>query len=453
MGSLFTALRNTGSSMHVFERAIGVVQSNVTNASTPGYARQQQALMAMRFDLDNGLAGGVASGGTIDTRSEFADSMVRRRLTTFGEADERTSQLARLEPLFDIADNSGLNAAMGRFFQSASALTITPNDTAARKVLLDRAREVAGSFNAVADGLSSTNHALGKALGEQMDRMETIAADIVSINRQFRLDARGKTDAGLQTRLNSLLEELSEVAEATVLRAEDGSATVYLGGQSLLVIGDRHYDVSVDTGGAAARVLDWQGSDISPAIQGGRVAALLELRNGALPEFQDRMDRLAESFADQVNSVLAGGVDLEGETPAQPLFRYDAMLGSARTLKVNDVTTSGLALADPLSPGGNGVALQLAALAQGPAIDGFTYSQYYGGMAADAGRSLAMSRENLRTQQSLMSQAQGLRDETQAVNLNEEALVLMQYQRAYEAAAKMIQTLDEMTQTVIQLIR
>jgi flagellar hook-associated protein 1 FlgK len=453
MGSLFTALRNTGSSMRVFERAIGVVQGNVANASTPGYARQQQALMAMRFDLDSGLAGGVASGGTIDTRSAFADSMVRRRLTTFGEADERTNQLERLEPLFDIAANSGLNAAMGRFFQSASALTIAPNDTAARKVLLDRAREVAGSFNAAADGLSSARHALGKALGEQMDRVETIAAGIVSINRQFRVDARGKADAGLQTRLNSLLEELSEVAETTVLRAEDGSATVYLGGQSLLVIGDRQYDVSVDTGGAAARVLDWQGNDISPLIQSGRVAALLELRNGALPEFQDRMDRLAESFADQVNAVLAGGVDLQGATPVQTLFTYDATLGSARTLKVNGMAPAELALADPLSPGGNDVALQLAALAQDPAIDGLTYSQYYAGMAADVGRSLATSREDLSTQQSLKSQAQGLRDETQAVDLNEEALILLQYQRSYEAAAKMIQTLDEMTQTVLQLMR
>jgi flagellar hook-associated protein 1 FlgK len=453
MGSLFTALRNTASSMRVFERAMGVVQGNVTNASTPGFARQQQALMAMRFDLDSGLPGGVANGGTIDSRSEYADAMVRQRLRSFGEADERTTQLRRMEPLFDIADNSGLNAAMGRFFQSASALTITPNDTAARKVLLDRAREVAGSFNAVAEGLASAKYSTGKALEEQIGKVESIAADIVSINQQLRLDFRAQADPGLQTRLGTLLEELSEIVDTTVLRAEDGSATVYLGGQSLLVIGDRKYDLSVDTGAASARVLDWQGNDISSMIQTGRVASLLEMRNGTLPELQDRMDRLAESFADQVNSVLAGGVDLNGAAPLQGLFSYDAALGPARTLKVNGLAPAELALADPLSPGGNGVALQLAALTKDPTIDGFTFSQFYGGMAADAGRALATSQEDLRTQQNLLSQAQGLRDEAQAVDLNEEALVLLQYQRSYEAASKLIQTLDEMTETVLQLIR
>lgn len=453
MGNLFTSLLNAGNSMRVFERGIGVVQGNVANASTPGFARQQQALEAMRFDPDQGLPGGVASGGTIDSRSQFAERLVRQRRESFGRADERSTQLTRLEPVFDIADNSGLNAALNRFFQAASALSVTPNDTSARKVLLDRARDLAGNFNSLSDSLASSKETLGKALTEQVGRLESIAADVVSINRQFREDFRAQNDPGLQSRLNNLLEEMSEIADVNVIRAEDGSATVYLGGQSLLVIGDRQYDISADVGGETAQVLDWQGNDVAGIIREGRVAALLELRNTTIPGYQAQMDRMAQSLADEVNTVLGGGVDLNGQSPAQPLFTYDTTSGVARSLQVSDLLPAELGLADPASPGGNAGALQLTALGKSAVLDGFTYSQYYGGVAADAGRVLSASKEELRTENNLLSQSRQLRDEVQAVDLNEEALVLLQYQRAYEAAAQMIRTLDEMTQTAISMLR
>lgn len=453
MGNLFTSLLNAGNSMRVFERGIGVVQGNVANASTPGFARQQQALEAMRFDPDQGLPGGVASGGTIDSRSQFAERLVRQRRESFGRADERSTQLTRLEPVFDIADDSGLNAALNRFFQAASALSVTPNDTSARKVLLDRARDLAGNFNSLSDSLASSKETLGKALTEQVGRLESIAADVVSINRQFREDFRAQNDPGLQSRLNNLLEEMSEIADVNVIRAEDGSATVYLGGQSLLVIGDRQYDISADVGGETAQVLDWQGNDVAGIIREGRVAALLELRNTTIPGYQAQMDRMAQSLADEVNTVLGGGVDLNGQSPAQPLFTYDTTSGVARSLQVSDLLPAELGLADPASPGGNAGALQLTALGKSAVLDGFTYSQYYGGVAADAGRVLSASKEELRTENNLLSQSRQLRDEVQAVDLNEEALVLLQYQRAYEAAAQMIRTLDEMTQTAISMLR
>ena len=453
MGSLFTALRNTGYSMRVFERAMSVVQGNVTNASTPGYARQQQALAAMRFDLDSGLPGGVMSAGTIDSRSHYADRMVRQRLETYGEADERTRQLTRLEPVFDIADGSGLNAALNRFFQSALALTIAPNDTSARKVLLERAADAAASFNAVSEGIGGARSSAQQALVEKTGQINRIAAEIANVNQQFRNDFRAQEDPGLQSRLNNLLEDLSALVNTTVLRAEDGSATVYLGGESLLVIGDRQYLVNADTGGTQSRLLDWEGNDLTSKVRSGAIAALLELENATLPGYQSRIDRLAEEFASQVNALLAGGVDLNGQPPPSSLFLYDPGLGAARTLRTAAMAPAELALADPARPGGNDIALHLAALAKSPAVDGFSFSQYYGALAADAGRALSSSREDLRTQENLLSQAKSLRDEAQAVDLNEEALLLLQYQRAYEAAAKLVRALDEMTQTALSMVR
>ena len=44
----------------VYSAALDVTQNNVTNANTPGYARQIATLQALPFDIANGLLGASA---------------------------------------------------------------------------------------------------------------------------------------------------------------------------------------------------------------------------------------------------------------------------------------------------------------------------------------------------------------------------------------------------------
>jgi len=453
MGNLLVSLQNAAGAMRIFERGIGVVQGNVTNASTPGFARQRQLLESMRFDLDAGLPGGVRSAGTQDSRDQYAEASVRQRLSGFGLADERAQQLERLEPVFDIRANSGLGGALNELFASFSALSVAPNDLSARRVVLDQAGELARAFQSTAVGLSTAVASVDEGLAHQAREINRIGGQIAELNREFRMDYTAQQDAGLQAQMHNLLDELSELADYTVLRADDGSSTIYLGGQTLLTMGDRQYKISVDTSGASALVLDAEARDITDQLSGGRLTALLEVRNQILPEQRFQLDRLAQSLADGVNSVLAGGVDMNGQQPVKPLFQYDAALGSAVTLNVTDLRPEELAAAAGTAPGGNAVALDAASLADAKSIDGYTFTQFYASLAADAGRLLSAARESQETSGQLTSQARQLRDELQQVNLDEEAIYLIEMQRAYQASARLVQTLNEMTETVINLIR
>lgn len=453
MGNLLVSLRNTSEAMKVYERAMGVVQGNVANASTPGYAKQQQLLECMRFDLDHGLPGGVRSGGTLDSRSAFAEGAVRRRLESLASSDERTSQLEQIEPVMDIGEASGLGGAMNRLFQAFSAATVAPNDASARQVVLDRATELARAFNAASTGLTDAAHNVDRSIVQQAEHINSTVEKIISVNRLFRDDYNAQFDAGLQTRMSNLLDELSDAANFTVLRAEDGSASLFLGGQTLVGVGDTQYKIGVDLSATPVRVLDYEGNDISGQITGGRLESLLDLRNRAIPEYSGQIDRVAQSLSDTINGTLAAGLDRDGQSPARHLFRYDATLGVARTLNVDNLATSELALASADAPGGNGVALQLAALAQSKSIDGFTYMQFYGNVAAQVGRDLNAAREELTANLQLVTQAKSLRDDLQSVNLDEEAAQLLLYQRGFQALARVIQTLNDMTDTLVNLLR
>jgi flagellar hook-associated protein 1 FlgK len=453
MGNLLVSLRNAAGAMRVFERGMAVVGNNVNNATTPGYARQIQDVQSLAFDLDRGLAGGVASAGTLDSRDPLAEMLLWQNLAGFGAAGELTRHLARLEPVFEIGQGSGIGGALNRFFQAFSALTITPNDITARQLALSRSAELARSINQTAEGLNTVQLGVAADISSQVDRLNDIARRLVELNTEFRNDFRAQDDAGLNAQLYSTLEELSGIADATVLRQEDGSVTVFLGGETLLVIGDRSYPVTADTGSAPAGLLDAEGRDITSQIGAGRLAALFDLANNTLPAYASRLDQFATALADTVNGLLAGGVDLSGSPPAQDLFVYNSTLGAARTVSVNPLLPEQLALASPTAPGGNAIALALAGLDRTPAIGSASFTEFYADLAADAGRALQTGREREATAASLVAQSRDLRDQAQQVNLDEEALRLIEFQRSYQAAAKLVQTLDEMTDVVFNMIR
>jgi flagellar hook-associated protein 1 FlgK len=112
-----------------------------------------------------------------------------------------------------------------------------------------------------------------------------------------------------------------------------------------------------------------------------------------------------------------------------------------------------LAAATEDAAGGNGNATRLAALANQAVLDGATFSQFYGTLAAKVGREKASSDRNQQLHQQLLSQAQGVREQTSAVSLDEEATRLMQFQRAYQASAQLLTVLSQLTGTIINMLQ
>ena len=102
MGTLFSALTSAGQSIQQFERAISVTENNVTNANSPGYAKQVPELMSQPFEPSTGLAGGVLEV-TQDTRNSYADTAVQQQLSLQGMYQQLQTTLAPLQTVFDSA--------------------------------------------------------------------------------------------------------------------------------------------------------------------------------------------------------------------------------------------------------------------------------------------------------------------------------------------------------------
>ncbi len=453
MGNLLGSILATASNMRAFSQGLNVVQNNVANASTPGFVKQTQDFEVKSFDITRGLTGGVAIGPLLNSRDEYAEQTVRRQQSAASAADQRAGDLSQLEPIFDLSSNSGVSGTLGKLFDSFSQLSVAPNSNSARQGVLDRAKEAARAINQSAGALIGASTTVDHQISSTVDGVNQLLDQIASLNVEYRKSADAGNDPSLDAKVHSTLEELSQFVDFTATKADDGSFTIQIGGQTTAVVGDHVYKLNADFGGTSARVLNFSGTDITTQIASGKLSALLQERNQTIPSYASDLNTLASGLADSVNSALGGGLDANGNVPTTALFSYDVSLGAAQTLSVNALSPSDIAAASATSPGGNGNALALADLAKSQQINGFTFTEFYGNLGGRVGRDVASARGDQQSAGALLAQARTFRSDSSGVSLDEEAAKLIEFQKSYQASAKLLSVLNDLTDTLIGLIK
>src|SRR5208282_3237868 len=158
----------------------------------------------------------------LSARSQYLEQAVRTQTTLLGTAEQQASDLTPLQSLFDLTSATGISGSLDAFFNSFSSLSVTPNDTETRQNAITQAQAVATSFNQAATGIHSASSNIEQETGDSVSTINRIAADLASINNQTSVTTGGSTDAGLDAKANADLENLSEVANFTVVPTANG---------------------------------------------------------------------------------------------------------------------------------------------------------------------------------------------------------------------------------------
>ena len=473
MANLIAGMMSASDALDAYTTVLDVVQNNVANASTPGYANQTELLYSMPFDPATGANGGVRAGQVMSSRDEYLEANVQQQTTLLGQAQQDVNSLTQLQSQFDISGATGISSALNTLFQAFSAWSQTPTDTVARQNVIAQATNVAQAFNQTATGLSQAAANTQQQLQQTVKNINQLTAQLAGYNQQIR--DGDCNDPGLDAQIHSGLEQLAQYASFSASKASDGTYTVLLNGQTPLVIENQAYNlqtVPANNDPASAyplgpnhqEILDFEGKDITSTVTGGQLGSLLNTANVVLPGYlgddsqPGELNTLTLQFASQVNTLLTGGVQADGTTAGAPLFTYGANLTDiAQTLQVDPAVTPGqLAAADPGPPAvSNGVPLALSQMAQptdgSDEIGGVSYAEYYGNMASNIGSLLNNANSQLQAQQSGVAQAQNMRQQISGVSLDQEATILIQFQRAYEASSKLISVLDQLTEDTLNI--
>ena len=480
MANLLASLLSSAGTLEAYGQVLETAQNNVSNANTPGFAKQRMDLYALPFDPQGGATGGVRAGKLETARNEYAEQAVWQQNTGLGYQQQLVNSLTPLQSRFDITGNQGIPSALNNLFQSFSAWATTPNSEATRQTVLNQAEGLAQTFRQTATAVGAQATDAENQIRQTVDTVNQLVGRLANYNR-IALQGN-KDDAGLSSQMHATLDELSQYADVHAHFETDGSVSLTLNGETPLLLEDKQHRITAGLtmpqdpppvypgAPASMHVYASDGSDITgKTTGGGQLGALLELRNQTLASFigdgtqPGDLNRMAKQFADRVNQILTSGNISDGPPPVSgvPLFTYDPTNDAAvaQTLAVDpSVTTDQLATIDSGPPYvSNGVPLALSQLAtplqDADKISGVSYSQYYGQLAGRVGSALNDATNSQQVQQSLLAQAKDLRQQYSGVSLDEEATILIQFQRAYQANSRFITVLDQLTQSAIDLLK
>lgn len=405
MSGVFSSLSGVSTALAAFSRALSAEQANVSNSSTPGYAAQRAVIHPIGFGFSSGA--GFDTVSVQSTGSQLADALVRAAGAQAAASDTESAQLGLLDQQFDITGTTGIPAALNGFSSAFADLSVTPNDAAVSANAAAAVDSVAAAFRTAAQSVAGIRDNVTKNIDQEVTDINGLTGQIAQLNAQIRNS--GGEDAGLDASRRTALEQLASDVGLTVTGNADGTLNVLVGGSTPLVLGDRAYAFSA--------------SDADSSFS-GTLGGLLETK-GTIGGVLDDLNTLVSGFAAAANAIA-------------PLFTFDAANPASSIQADASLTTAGWS---------NSAANALAGLAgqKNSANDQYALiAQSVGRKAADATSRAAQDQTSLTAAQSAQSEIEG-------VSLDVEAVNITAYQRAWQASAKLIGVLDNLTLDAVNL--
>jgi flagellar hook-associated protein 1 FlgK len=455
MSGLIDSLHMAVRSLHAQQSAMNVTGQNIANVNTPGYTRR-----VVDFSPVPPTHGG---GVEIENVRAVRDALLERRLLQqipLGTRDAAIAEtLAVLEAALG-APGASLDASLDGFFDALAGLAEEPMSDIARRQVQSAGTTLAVAFGEMADRFTIARRDADVRIRGAVDEIDTLAARIAEINRampQAQANGDGRT---LEDEQAQLLRRLSELADVHVISRADGGVDVAIGNGRPLVLAENVYRLQVTTAAGGFASLSSQGVDVTGEVTGGVLGGLLHARDTVIPGYLASLDTLAFETAAQVNALHAAGFDLAGN-PGGVFFSYSTppagTSGAAQAVRLDPAIaadTGAIAAAGVPLAGDNGTARALAALRDARVLNGGTATLHDGwaGLVYQVGRDSQAASSSRDTHAEIVRQVDALRDQVSGVSLDEEALNLLKFQRAYEANAKFFTAVDRMLTTLLNLV-
>jgi flagellar hook-associated protein 1 FlgK len=442
------------------QKAISITGHNIANVNTPGYSRQRVNL-ATNPGLTSApgqMGAGVSASNIQRIYDQFLGSQINTESYNQGKWEAQKSSLERVEFIFDETTGFGLNQAMGDFFNAWQDLVNNPSGHTERQVLLSQSEIMTGTFNKLSTDLNQLQTDLDASMVGTVTEINTIAEEISDLNMKISdIEKGGQSANDLRDKRDLYLKELSSMIDISTFENRDGQVTVSIGNGNSLVQPPYAFSLSTVTNASGHQDVLWVNRDgstinITNDISGGKLKGWLEVRDVAIENYKTSLDNLASSMITEVNNLHTGGFDLNSVAGLNFFTGSSAADISVNPLIAGDVNL--IAASGTGAPGDNSNAIAIANLQSSLLMSGgtATYDDFYNSLVSDVGIAVQSAQVNYDHQTDMVSSLDNYRDSISGVSLDEEMVNLVKFQHAYDAAAKLINAVDEMMNTVMDLV-
>ena len=454
--ALSITLSTAVSALMASQMGVDTASHNIANVATVGYSRQGMRLAALPARV---VGDGVPRPGmgveilNVDRiRDLFIDFQYRTQSQASGRFLAQAESLRRAEMALAEPGEAGLRAALNQYFNSWRDISNMPDSGPARIAVVQAGRTLALTARHIYDSFVSLRDEANARVVQDIGEINSLTVEIADLNRQILRYSQTDENVGdLRDRRDLALDQLAGLIDIHYLEVGSGGIDVSIGGRSL-VTGDRAHAIYGDANPPFNYVtLKFVADDAAVTVNDGEVRGLLDQRNTDLPTRINDLNALIGQIVTDVNTAHAAGFGLDGVDGRNFFSGADAsdIAVDAALLANPNILAAAVAAAGVPGDGGNAAVisdLQYARVLSGATA---TYDEFYENFVSALGVATRDANARANSQDLVLAHLEQARQSTAGVNLDEEMVGLMQYQRAYEAAARLIRVADKMLDTLI----
>ena len=322
-----------GTAAAAYQRALGVVSSNIANVGSTGYSRQEADLIesAPRAFGTSYLGTGVNFAGVRRAYDEFIESTLRNATTDLSSQEPMVNYANRVVNILG-SEDVGLLSAFDEFFDSARQLSTDSSSLILRSQFLSKSEGLTERFQTLSGQLELVTQESQEAINTDIAKLNNLSKQLATINGQLmKTKFKDRQPPALMDQRDQTLRDMAELTKLNVKEASNGVMTVSIGSslsRGLIVDGTDSRNLTALFNESDVGKVDLVINPGMPSFEnivgfsGGSIGGLIGFRSQLLePVFND-LDNLAKTLVQEVNAIHQEGIDLEGRN-GEALFKVD----------------------------------------------------------------------------------------------------------------------------------
>lgn len=486
MASTFFGLTISTSGLFTANAGLTTTSHNIANENTKGYSRQeanQEATSAIRVYQSYGMVGsGVTLTDIKQVRDSYYDVKYWNNSANKGEQEVKNTYNRQIEDYFNEMDVDGFTTEYENLFNSLKELEGSPDDVTLRLEVLNYAQSLADYFNDIETKLDSLQQECNTEVSNKVDQINTLCDQIAALTKQITtVELTGTHANDLRDQRALLVDSLSQIVPVTVKEQMNANNqldyTIKVDGFTLVDNFTTHdlkvisrtervhdtdavglYDIyyNYDERSGTGTKFDVQGMGLTGELRG-----ILDVRDGdngegvnykGVPHYFKRINDFNEAFAELFNNVHHEGYNLYGDkaesidlykiTPDGKLMVNEELIKDPKLLATSDsVIHDGV--------GNAGIVERWIKLQDKTVLKNASATQYLQSIVSEIAVSTKKASTMLNNYENIEKSIKNQRLSVSGVDGDEEAMNLVKYREAYQLAAKMIQTMSELFDRLI----
>jgi flagellar hook-associated protein 1 FlgK len=436
--ALGSAMDSALKSMAANNLALSVASNNIANADNKDFTRQR-LITAPSGSGPMGIGRGVDVVGIDAVRNALVETRLRQEISARSGYDGLTNSLRNVEFMFNDTDDTGLVKTLSDFFNSFHNLSLDPASLNYREEVKVKAEALANAFHSRHTDLRAVQNTATKEIESHLVQINTFTGQIADLTTEINRQKVDHPVHDLRDRRAALVKQLSEIIEVKEIESSTDYQLMTKDNDVLVLNGMTNMVT-------AANMTSGTGS--------GLLKAELEVRDEYVPKYLNALDQLAFEISTQVNSIHSGAYNLDGQTGINFFTPLAGATDSAWLIGLSaDVSGDPrkVAASSLASGNDNGAALALGNLLHQSVFSGGTVTEQYRSLVFAVGTDVATADGHFREHDALTSQLQNRREAISGVSIDEETVSILQFQRSYEASARLIRVIDELLQVTMSI--